>query len=295
MKFLPVICTVLAVVSCSQAQTTSEQPSTVSLEITESLISFFISNRASPNEIQVSLQDSVNIDKVSQFNTSLDTIVVIHGWHSNRTDIFNNLTKEAYLAVRDVNIINVDWDELSTEDYITAYNAVPKVGLYVAQFIQNISTTYDYSLDKFTLVGHSLGAHISGYAGQYTNNELPIIIGLDPAGPLFLELLPDTRLSKDDAKYVQAIHTNSGLFGTTYDVGHADFWPNGGSHQPGCILDVTAFCSHLRSFYYFAESVRNNNNNNFFSRQCESYLEYLHGSCSGNTAALMGGAYVNTS
>lgn len=61
----------------------------------------------------------------------------------------------------------MDWDELSTVDYLTAYNAVPKVGLYVAQFIQNISTTYDYSLDKFTLVGHSLGAHISGYAGRF--------------------------------------------------------------------------------------------------------------------------------
>lgn len=144
----------------------SEQPS-LSLQVTESLISFFISNRANTNEIQVSLKDSVNIDKVSQFNISLDSIVVIHGWNSNHSNIFNTLTTDAYLAVRDVNIINVDWDAISTEDYFTACSAVPKVGLYIAQFIQNISTTYDYSLDKFTFVGHSLGAHISGYAGRF--------------------------------------------------------------------------------------------------------------------------------
>lgn len=108
-----------------------------------------------------------------------------------------------------------------------------------------------------------------------------------------METLPDTRLSKDDAKYVQAIHTNAYLYGITYDVGHADFWPNGGSHQEGCILDIAEFCSHIRSFYYFAESVRNNNN--FYSRQCGSYGEYELGGCSENTVALMGGAYVNTS
>lgn len=50
-----------------------------------------------------------------------------------------------------------------------------------------LHNAYNYSLSDVTLVGHSLGAHISGYAGKYTNGTLGIIVGLDPAAPLFFK------------------------------------------------------------------------------------------------------------
>jgi hypothetical protein len=62
---------------------------------------------------------------------------------------------------------------------------------------------------------------------------------LDPAGPLFENEPPITRIDPSDASYVQCIHTN-GIplvefgFGTLEAWGHVDFYPNGGQLQPGC-------------------------------------------------------------
>lgn len=59
------------------------------------------------------------------------------------------------------------------------------IGNYLGEVLTILHDTYNYSLSDVTLVGHSLGAHISGYAGKYTNGTLGIIVGLDPAAPLF--------------------------------------------------------------------------------------------------------------
>lgn len=56
--------------------------------------------------------------------------------------------------------------------------------------------------------------------------------------------LTDTsdRLSKNDAQFVDVMHTNSGGLlsarGLSFPdpLGHVDFYPNGGNAQPGCEL-----------------------------------------------------------
>lgn len=62
------------------------------------------------------------------------------------------------------------------------------------------------------------------------------ITGLDPAGYIYDALTETGRLSSRDANFVDIIHTGRGLWGTSKAIGHADFYPNGGSApQPGCI------------------------------------------------------------
>jgi len=86
--------------------------------------------------------------------------------------------------------------------------------------------------------------------------------------------------------HTDVIHTDGGIFGIPWALGHVDFYPNGGiALQPGCVqeelsknniigiigehLQLTipfrfnwwrwAFsvgCSHVRAWQYFAESVR---------------------------------------
>lgn len=62
----------------------------------------------------------------------------------------------------------------------------------------------------------------------------------DPAYPGFDGPNARRRLSKSDAKFVDVIHTNarvglSNAVGIETPLGHADFYPNGGSRMPGCI------------------------------------------------------------
>lgn len=125
-------------------------------------------------------------------------------------------------------------------------------------------------------------------------------IGLDPALPLYSPASDSERLSSSDAAFVDVIHTDGGILGYPWPLGHADFFPNGGIPlQPGCIqqelpksgwlsvisiifilktfvklkLIVVLFCmhivgcSHQRSWQYFVESVRRPGS--FLARRCK--------------------------
>lgn len=95
-------------------------------------------------------------------------------------------------------------------------------------------------------------------------------------------------LSRNDANHVQIIHTNAGGLGYMCPYGHSDFYPNGGSAQPGCCDDLISCtaCSHDRSVYFFAESI----SKSFVGIACDSYENYENGNCGDNPqAAMMGG------
>jgi hypothetical protein len=53
-----------------------------------------------------------------------------------------------------------------------------------------------------------LGAHTVGYAGEGIEG-LGRITGLDPAEPYFAEMPSHVRLDPTDAKFVDAIHTDT--------------------------------------------------------------------------------------
>lgn len=62
------------------------------------------------------------------------------------------------------------------------------------------------------------------------------MLGLDPAYPLYVFSGPSARLTASDAKFVDIIHTDGGVLGYPWAIGHADFFPNGGTPlQPGCV------------------------------------------------------------
>lgn len=104
----------------------------------------------------------------------------------------------------------------------------------LAVFIDYLAE-HGLELRNLVIVGHSLGAHISGYAGKnIKSGRIGAIIGLDPAGPLFSIDKPQKRLADNDADYVQIIHTDAGNLSVEHPIGHADFYPNGGNEQPGC-------------------------------------------------------------
>ena len=111
---------------------------------------------------------------------------------------------------------------------------------------------------------------------------------MDPALPLFDLVGPDERISPDDAKFVEIIHTDAGLLGDPKRLGKFDFYPNGGALQPGCSDSlVGSACSHSRSYEYFAESLKNSSSP-FYSLKCDSYDAFQSNKCE-NLETFMGG------
>lgn len=101
-----------------------------------------------------------------------------------------------------------------------------------------------------------LRAHVAGNAGRLyaseTGNKLAKISGLDPAGPLFTVPLPVPKLNKENALFVDIIHTNMGGLGDVgvLGSGHVNFFPNGGVSQPGCnVTDGKSTAEGVMNFY----------------------------------------------
>lgn len=132
----------------------------------------------------------------------------------------------------------VDWSGLSTGRYPEVRKNTRLVGKHIATLCDLLVVNTGISLTSVHLVGHSLGAHVAGYAGaSVTKTKIGRITGLDPARPLFempALVTTDRRLDTSDAHFVDVIHTNGGSFGMILPIGHVDFYPNGGMKQPGC-------------------------------------------------------------
>lgn len=167
--------------------------------------------------------------------------LIIHGWTDDADSGWYKDITTAYLKKEDLNVIAIDWSKPASALYPLSVKYTKDIGQYLGELLVDLHETVGVPYENMHLIGHSLGAHISGFAGQYVleNKKTNIgrITGLDPAGPLFLLSSEDNRLSPGDATFVDVIHTDSGKFGLSKAVGHIDFYPNGGSApQPGCFL-----------------------------------------------------------
>jgi pimeloyl-ACP methyl ester carboxylesterase len=168
--------------------------------------------------------------------------------------------------------------------YFRAASSTRNVGRHVAGVIDKLVEERGTSVDNVHVIGHSLGAHTSGFAGLYTRSgKLSRVTGLDPAKPGFTDQQPDKLLDPSDAQFVDIIHTCAGLLGSDLNLGHVDFWPNGGiSSQPGCNgwMEMVGSCSHGRSYEFFAESI--NDPESLMAFPCKNNEDFLGGKCNEN-------------
>ncbi|XP_039984300.1 lipoprotein lipase isoform X2 [Xiphias gladius] len=155
--------------------------------------------------------------------------------------------------------------------------------------------------ERIHLLGYSLGAHVAGIAGALTEHKISRITGLDPAGPNFEHADDQSTLSRDDAQFVDVLHTNTRgspdrSIGIQRPVGHIDIYPNGGTFQPGCGIQKTLMgialegikglqnmdqllkCSHERSIHLFIDSLLNTQQQSMAYR-CNSKEAFNKGLC----------------
>lgn len=119
-----------------------------------------------------------------------------------------DMSKE-FLLRGDFNVIIVDWSRGSGLPYTQSTANTRVVGAELALLIQDLVKVANLTLSDTHIIGHSLGAHIAGYAGERVPG-LGRITGLDPAGPYFNFMPPSVRLDTSDAQFVDIIHSDSG-------------------------------------------------------------------------------------
>lgn len=213
---------------------------------------FTRSNPITPQPIQI-LNDAQLQN--SFFNSAHQTRLHIHGWTQGGPDTAN-IYRDAYLAQGNFNVFAVDWGAgAQTPNYILARNRVGEVGRVVAQFIDWLNLR-GLPFADITLIGHSLGAHAAGHAGKaVTRGRLPVIVALDPAGPLFALADPLNRVDFTDANHVEVLATDIVFLGFEQPIGHATFYPNWGTTQPGCEGETAGSCSHIIAAHFMVESI----------------------------------------
>lgn len=94
---------------------------------------------------------------------------------------------------------------------------------------------------NFIKLSHKLCKVLTFYETIITT----IFSGLDPALPFFTTVDRHSKLDKSDAKFVDVIHTNAGVFGKIEPSGHVDFYINGGQTQPACEQHKSIFMNNI--------------------------------------------------
>ncbi|MGB3512744.1 MAG: PLAT/LH2 domain-containing protein, partial [Microcoleaceae cyanobacterium] len=182
------------------------------------------------------IDENGNRDTSGNIEEEHNTYFVTHGfqdgtgnkWINNQ---FSEWQTDLGRAINEfdpnANVVVVDWHERNYTlaatrplAYNSATKSVPKISQDIADYIEKNELTPK----KVNLIGHSLGAHVSGIAGQEVEG-IEQIIGMDPAGPDYQDIETNGRLSPDDAENVYAIHT-SGTLGTDGALGDFDLYLN---------------------------------------------------------------------
>ncbi|XP_014274569.1 pancreatic lipase-related protein 2 [Halyomorpha halys] len=227
---------------------------------------------------------------------------IAHGFLENGDKKWIKVMTQRLLNISDVNVIVIGWQGGSSPPYTQAVANIRLVGTMAAHLLHALNRDLGVKTEFCHSIGHSLGAHLSGYIGNVLKTKFHLTLGritaLDPAEPHFSQTDPVVRLDPTDALYVDVIHTDAtpfikGGLGMDEPVGHLDFYPNGGENQPGCDQSVKEYmdkdesffkairrflgCDHVRSYEYFIESIPDRCE--FLAIECDSWENFTAGNC----------------
>lgn len=279
-------------------------------------INIFLFTRRNANNPEF-LHNCGKLPNNTNYKASSRTIIFVHGYlgslcgHAAIREI-----KDQLLYRENYNVVLLEW-AFCALDFLVAMNQVRVIGKQIAFLIESIMEQTNTTGEMFHIVGHSFGAQIAGVATNYLKTgQIRRITGLDPGMPGFQDKDVDGRLDKSDAKVVDIIHTDGGLcfphLGDYRRIGHADFYPNGGSVQISCVLHTLEMilkgdipmalsnlcmdtCYHTQVLEYFKVSI-NDCSCMFIGVKCDSYEAFKNGKCrscgdDGSNCAVMGMDY----
>ncbi|XP_036224293.2 endothelial lipase [Bactrocera oleae] len=205
--------------------------------------------------------------------------ILIHGYTGHRDFAPNTFIRPMLLQHEDVYVISPDYGPLVREPcYTSAVQNLPLAARCLAQLLNNLIDQDIVQNEDLHVIGFSLGAQVAGQTANYVKKKLLRITGLDPAKPLFITAGNERKLSKDDADFVDVIHTDVLGRGMMHPMGHVDFYPNFGYIQPGCDVEAEpGSCNHERAPRFYAESI--NPKQEFWSSRCTNWLYFVLNIC----------------
>ncbi|KAJ8666977.1 hypothetical protein QAD02_008639 [Eretmocerus hayati] len=217
-------------------------------------VHFHLSTSKTNRQVNIDSANS-SVFETSGFDPSKKTYIVMHGYYSGVDKEWILALKDTLLNYTNGNIITVDWTDGSHSfNYVNAARYTKLAAKRIFGFLQsmrqevgNMNVTFDgfVQWNRLHLIGHSLGAHIAGQTSHLLKTDMfwkiERITGLDPARPCFQDIDMKLKLDKEDADFVDVIHTNVGSkdhedgLGLKESLGHIDFYINGAVIQPQCM------------------------------------------------------------
>ncbi|CAH1990973.1 unnamed protein product [Acanthoscelides obtectus] len=225
------------------------------------------------NCVEITLYTKSNVEGViiseeltEGFDPDKKTVLLIHGWASTGHHHYVQIAR-TFAEKKDMNALVVGWHSLAYNCYYAAASATHCIGKYIATVMVQIVDTLGADPDDFHIIGHSLGAHIAGYAGDFFKDmhreRIGRITGLDPAKPYFTVVSFLKALIKGDAEFVVVVHSCiDNVLGTDRVLGDVDIFVNGGScsSHPQCEgrgLIGTPTCAHYVPVALIEYSINN--------------------------------------
>ncbi|XP_014232599.1 lipase member H-like [Trichogramma pretiosum] len=237
---------------------------------------------------------SFSLDQTSDVLGSIDQqkpfVLYIHGYEEHPSNESVQTIVTAYLQRASDNIVVLDWSAVAFGNYVGVALSTEDVSKYTAEALGKLVSA-GLNVNTLHVIGHSLGGQIAGFLGRYLDFVIPRVTGLDPANPMFYQFGAE-HINEKSGRQVDVVHTDGGVYGALPSTGSVDFFANGGYRpQPGCptfggFKTSKEFCSHWRSWRFYAESV--NRNTSFPALECESYSKFIVGSCKGNRVVHFG-------
>ncbi|GAU95687.1 hypothetical protein RvY_07268 [Ramazzottius varieornatus] len=173
----------------------------------ENHIKFTLKTQDNINEPDILNPLDLHSINKSHFRSDRDGVkVLIHGYIDDGRAPWIAAMEPRLLLQGDYNVITADWSTGVSIPYFQAASNTRVVGAEVARLIRVLRTKFGQNYRKIHIIGHSLGAHVAGYAGKL--ERVGRVSGLDPAGIYFSGMPSAARLDAGDADFVDTIITD---------------------------------------------------------------------------------------
>ncbi|XP_054692894.1 hepatic triacylglycerol lipase isoform X3 [Grus americana] len=153
---------------------------------------------------QIFLNQLETLEKCS-FNASLPLVMIVHGWSVD--GMLEGWIWKMAAALKSqhkqINVVIADWLTFAHQHYPIAVQNTRYIGQEIADFLEWLEESIQFSRSNAHLIGYSLGAHVSGFAGSYISgtNKIGRITGITQtvkcAHERSVHLFIDSLLHKD--------------------------------------------------------------------------------------------------